>query len=205
MKTAECHDADPLRALCDAVDSRGDAVDSRAGTTYAIGSAVQGAINDPKGGMGWHTGRVVGNIDGSAITVRFDAGFQEIGGGIVASLDGIEETYRLPEDRNELRSIPPAGMVESSPPKDNRSQAAGVAGPAERDAAGRAEHPPRKRQKRGQAEGSAKECGGAGSSDAGWQAAGPSGTEELVGCNTEPQRAEPSGSSKAEWEGQVCF
>jgi hypothetical protein len=88
MDTAEHPNEDPLQALCDAVASR-------ASMAYAIGSAVQGAFNEDRGVV-WYSGRVVDNVDGCAITVRFDA-------------DSIEETYMLPEDEAELKSMPPVG------------------------------------------------------------------------------------------------
>ena len=92
MDTAECPNGDPLRALCDAVVSH-------ASTTYAIESAVQGAFCEDNG-VAWYTGRVVGNVDGCAIMVRFDE-------------DGIEETYVLPEDGAELKSMPPVSTGDS--------------------------------------------------------------------------------------------
>ena len=79
-------DEHPLRALFDAVHS-----ERHQSAAYDVGSAVQGAVNE-KGGVRWRDGEVVQNIDGDAITVRFD--------------DGVEETYRLPDDRSELRSVP---------------------------------------------------------------------------------------------------
>ena len=79
-------DEHPLRALFDAVHS-----ERHQSAAYDVGSAVQGAVNE-NGGVRWRDGEVVQNIDGDAITVRFD--------------DGVEETYRLPDDRSELRSVP---------------------------------------------------------------------------------------------------
>ena len=112
-------------------------------TVYAIGSAVQGAFLEA-GTVKWYNGRVMGNLDGCAITVRFDA-------------DGVEETYMMPKDRDELRAVPLASAHKSVPPNDDWCSVRIEAGSAKRGVVGHVEQQPRKRRERRRAEEPSKE------------------------------------------------
>ena len=85
----EVEDETPFAALCDAAQGHEHRLSS---TSYAVGSAVQGAFREA-GGVAWYDGRVVSS-DACSVRVRFDE-------------DGEEESYTLPNDRDELRFLRP--------------------------------------------------------------------------------------------------